>query len=35
LLGAVGAALFGGVASLVVVAVWAVLFPQLRKADVL
>ena len=35
LLGAVGAALFGGVASLVVVVVWAVLFPQLRKADVL
>jgi len=27
--------LFGGVASLVVVVVWAVLFPQLRKADVL
>ena len=32
LLGAVGAALFGGVAAIVVVAVWAVLFPQLRKA---
>jgi hypothetical protein len=33
LLGAVGAALFGGVASLIVVATWALLFPQLRKAD--
>ncbi len=35
LLGAVGAALFGGVASIVVVGIWAVLFPQLRKADAL
>jgi hypothetical protein len=35
LLGAVGAAAFGGVASLVVVAVWAWLFPQLRRADAL
>lgn len=33
LMGAVGAALFGGFASLVVVAAWALLFPQLRKAD--
>jgi MFS family permease len=33
MLGPVGAALFGGVAALVVVGLWAVLFPQLRKAD--
>jgi len=33
LLGPVGAALFGGVAAMVVVAVWAGLFPQLRRAD--
>lgn len=33
LLGPVGAALFGGFGALIVVAVWAVLFPQLRKAD--
>lgn len=33
LLGAVGAALFGGVAALAVAALWAALFPQLRKAD--
>ncbi|MCW2317209.1 MFS family permease [Rhodoblastus acidophilus] len=33
LLGPVGAALFGGVAAIVVVGVWAALFPQLRKAD--
>jgi MFS family permease len=33
LLGAVGAALFGGLGTLVVVAIWAVLFPNLRKAD--
>jgi MFS family permease len=35
LLGAVGAALLGGVASLAVVAIWAVLFPELRRADAL
>jgi MFS family permease len=35
LLGAVGAALFGGVASLAVVAIWALLFPELRRADAL
>ncbi len=33
LLGPVGAALFGGCAALVVVTLWAALFPQLRKAD--
>jgi MFS family permease len=33
LLGPVGAALFGGVGALVVTAVWARLFPALRKAD--
>ncbi|CAN5300251.1 MFS transporter [soil metagenome] len=33
LLGPVGAALFGGFGSLVVVGLWAKLFPQLRKAD--
>jgi MFS family permease len=33
LLGPVGAALFGGAAALVVVALWAVLFPELRRAD--
>jgi MFS family permease len=32
-LGPVGAALFGGFGALVVVAAWALLFPQLRKAD--
>ncbi|HUO54332.1 MAG TPA: MFS transporter [Rhodoblastus sp.] len=32
-LGPVGAALFGGCAALAVAAVWAALFPQLRKAD--
>jgi MFS family permease len=32
-LGAVGAALFGGVGALVVTAVWAWAFPALRKAD--
>jgi len=35
LLGAVGAALFGGLGTLAVVAIWAVLFPNLRKADVI
>lgn len=33
LLGPVGAAVFGGVGSLVVTGVWAKLFPALRKAD--
>jgi MFS family permease len=33
LLGPVGAALLGGAAALVVVALWAVIFPELRKAD--
>jgi MFS family permease len=33
LLGPVGAALLGGFGALVVVAAWALLFPQLRKAD--
>ncbi len=33
LLGAVGAALLGGCGTLIVVAVWAALFPHLRKAD--
>jgi hypothetical protein len=33
LLGAIGAALFGGIGSLVVTGVWAKLFPDLRKAD--
>jgi MFS family permease len=33
LLGAVGAAVFGGVGTLAVVAIWAVMFPHLRKAD--
>jgi MFS family permease len=33
LLGPVGAALFGGAAALAVVAFWAVLFPELRRAD--
>jgi len=32
-LGPVGAALFGGVGSLLVTGVWAKLFPALRKAD--
>ncbi len=32
-LGPIGAAVFGGVGSLVVVGVWAKLFPALRKAD--
>ncbi len=35
LLGAVGAALFGGLGTLAVVAIWAVLFPNLRKADLI
>ena len=34
-LGPVGAAIFGGVGSLIVVGVWARLFPALRKADTL
>ena len=33
LLGPVGAAIFGGVGALTVTAVWAKLFPALRKAD--
>jgi len=33
ILGPVGAALFGGCAALAVAAAWALLFPQLRKAD--
>jgi MFS family permease len=33
LLGPVGAALFGGIGAMVVTGAWAVLFPQLRKAD--
>jgi hypothetical protein len=33
LLGPVGAAIFGGVGSLVVAAAWARMFPSLRKAD--
>jgi MFS family permease len=33
LLGAVGAAVFGGVGTLCVVAIWMRLFPQLRRAD--
>jgi hypothetical protein len=33
LLGPVGAALFGGIGALVVTALWAQLFPALRKAD--
>jgi hypothetical protein len=33
LLGPVNAAIFGGVGAMVVTGVWAVLFPQLRKAD--
>jgi hypothetical protein len=33
LLGPVGAALFGGVAAIVVVGLWAALFPELRRAD--
>ena len=32
-LGAAGAAIFGGVGTLVVVALWALLFPELRRAD--
>jgi hypothetical protein len=32
-LGPVGAAVFGGVGALVVTALWARLFPELRKAD--
>jgi len=32
-LGPVGAAIFGGVGALVVTALWAKLFPALRKAD--
>jgi MFS family permease len=33
LLGAVGAAVFGGVAAIVVVAIWAIQFPELRQAN--
>jgi MFS family permease len=32
-LGAAGAAIFGGVGTLVIVALWALLFPELRRAD--
>jgi len=32
LLGAVGAVAFGGVGAIVVTAIWAVIFPELRKA---
>jgi hypothetical protein len=32
-LGPVGAAIFGGVGSLVVTGAWALMFPSLRKAD--
>jgi hypothetical protein len=32
-LGPIGAALFGGIGSVVVTGLWAWLFPQLRKAD--
>jgi hypothetical protein len=32
-LGPIGAALFGGIGALGVTALWAWLFPQLRKAD--
>lgn len=35
LLGAVGAAVFGGVGTIVVVLLWAWLFPQVRRADTL
>jgi hypothetical protein len=33
LLGPVGAAIFGGAGALFVTALWAKLFPDLRKAD--
>jgi hypothetical protein len=33
LLGAVGAAVFGGVGALAITAIWASLFPALRKVD--
>jgi hypothetical protein len=33
LLGPVGAAVFGGVGAMAVTALWAFLFPDLRKAD--
>ena len=33
ILGPVGAALFGGIGSVIVTAIWAKLFPTLRKAD--
>ena len=32
LLGAVGAVAFGGVGAIIVTAIWAVIFPELRKA---
>ena len=32
LLGAIGAVAFGGVGAIVVVAIWAVIFPELRRA---
>jgi len=32
-LGPVGAAVFGGAAAIIVTGLWAVMFPQLRKAD--
>jgi hypothetical protein len=33
LLGPIGAAVFGGIASLIITASWLVLFPSLRAAD--
>jgi hypothetical protein len=33
LLGPIGAAIFGGVGSILITAIWAKIFPDLRKAD--
>ncbi|MFX8633230.1 MFS transporter, partial [Acinetobacter baumannii] len=33
LLGPVGAAVFGGIGAMAVTGLWAVLFPELRRAD--